>query len=273
VIVLVYLERFSIDKAQMEAHLLAHRGRCKELRLAMEKTPRWAALAQDDQSQFNDCSDPDRMSRIILGNVNDEASLRKMGKNLYKLRQNRNDMNSVKLGTADVTPLGLGLQVPRNDMYIILGVLLVTLYTWLAFSFNQHARITTKIKKMFPEPDLAGAGTRATVSDLIELNFLFRTTEDRKTRWAVKTLYWLAPISMTLASINNSLPDTSADFRAYFTSLVRIPLMAQWGLTIVLWAIGYSVNRSDKVANIDSSESAMDSLPAQGSPSGKEAEQ
>lgn len=271
VIVLVYLERFSIDKAQMEAHLLAHRGRCKEIRVVMEKTPGWASLSQDDQGQFKDCSDPDRMSRLILANAPEDEPLRAMSKSLFKLRRNRNDMNSTRLGTADVTPLGLGLQVPRNDMYIILGVLLVTLYTWLAFSFNQHARITTKIKRMYPEPDLASSGERATVSDLIELNFLFRTSHDRKTRLVVKTLYWLAPISMTLASINNSLPDTSDDFRAYFNSLVRIPLMAQWGLTIVLWAIGYSVNRSDNVANIDSTETVVDPSPTQDSSRGKDA--
>jgi hypothetical protein len=275
VIVLVYLERFSIDKAQMEGHLIAYHGRCNELRKEMEKTSRWIALgpdgrnqfkgfpgemeetsqwdalSQEDKIEFNGCSELDKVSEVIHAQIGDTALLKRMGKSLFKLYQNRNDIATVKLGTADVTPLGIGLQVPRNDMYIILGVLLVTLYTWLAFSFNQHARITTKINRMFPEPDDGGKETQATVNDLVDLNFLFRTTESRRTRWAVKTLYWLAPISMTLASINNSIPDTSEGFRQYFETLVRVPLLAQWVLTIVLWGIGYSVHKSDEVANIE----------------------
>lgn len=56
---------------------------------------------------------------------------------------------------------------------------------------------------------------------------------------------------MTIASINNSIPDTSKGFQDYFNSLVKIPLIAQWVLTGILWVIGRSVHKSDSVANIE----------------------
>jgi hypothetical protein len=251
VLVLVYLEWFSIDQGQMQGYLIAYQGRCTELRNTMQKTLQWECLTSDEKDNFNDCSDLDKISRIIITNINERVQLTGMSMSLFKLHQNRNDLTSTKLGTANVTPLGLGLEVPRNDMYVILGVLLVTLYIWLAFSFSQHARITTKIKKLFPEPDPENRETQATISDLVELNFLFRTSQGGKTLWVVKVLYWLAPISMTIASINNSILKTSEGFRAYLAALAQIPLIVQWALTIALWVIGYYVNKSDKVANVE----------------------
>lgn len=251
VFVVVYVERFSFDKKQRDGYLIAFQGHCQDLNKYLAYLPHYSELKAEEKIPLEKCADLDAISSFIITNSNDRLQLEAISKELLKLHLIQNEMHSIRLETANVTPLGFGMQVPRNDMFIICGVLLVILYTWLAFSFDQLARITSKIKLLFPEtrrPECTAA--QATVSDLVEVNFLFRTSQGGITAFLVKTLYWMAPVSMTVATVNNLYIDTTTSFRDYLNSTLQIPLIAQAILTVILWIIGYIVSRTDRESRV-----------------------
>jgi hypothetical protein len=144
-------------------------------------------------------------------------------------------------------------------MVLILGFLLIILYAWLAFSFEQLARVTAKITKLFPEPKLGGGeGTQATVSDLVELNFVFRTSKPGVATVLVKVLYFLAPIALTVATINDLYAETTKNYEGYLKSILQAPLMIQSGMAVALWVIGYNINKSDKDVNVVATDDMAD---------------
>jgi hypothetical protein len=253
IFVVVYLERFSFDMKQGQGHLIAYKGRCQELNNSLASAPGWQGLSEDDKKVLAGCSDLEKIRGFIVVNVSDQTQIQYLSNQLFRLHIIRNEMNNSKLPGGNVMPLGIGLSIPRNDMVIICGFLLVVLYAWLAFSFAQLARITTKIKQLFPEAKIEECnGTQATVSDLVDVNFLFRTDEGGMAALMVRILYLLAPISMTIATLNNLYLDTTKSFGDYLNSVLQVPLMIQGMIVVVLWMIGYHVNKSDKEVNIAS---------------------
>jgi len=259
VIVVVYLERSSFDTKQREGHLVAFQERCSSLNESLQKVPHWDMLSTEEKKEFCGCSDLDKISSFVVVNSGDFESkevrinaLREIGKSVFRLHRIKNEMDSARLESANLSPLGFGLPVPRNDLVIICGVLLLMLYVWLAFSFDQHARITEKIKRLFPEMKLdKGNETQATINDLIELNFLFRTSKGGLASLFVKAFYLSAPIAMTIATINDFYPDATANFKEYINHIWIFPRLLEVIITLVLWAIGLKIIKSDKKANME----------------------
>lgn len=263
VLVVVYLERASFDTVQREAHLVAFQERCKALNELLQKVPNWHKLSTKEQDEFCSCYDLKKMrSFVVVNSVYypsediKTAALKDIGKGIFRLHRIQNEMESAKLETANVSPLGFGLPIPRNDLVVICGVLLLMLYIWLAFSFEQHARITGKIKRLFPETKTErGDEARAGINDLIELNFLFRTSKGGMTALFVKGLYLLAPVAMTIAIINHISPDATENFKESVNQIWMIPRLLQLIITLILWVIGFKILRSDKKSNIEPIES------------------
>jgi hypothetical protein len=253
ILVVVYMERYSFDMKQREGHLIAYKDRCKELNQGLPSVPHWNDLSADDQNSFKGCADLDKIQAFVISNTENAAQLEALSVPFYKLRRIRNEMNTVKLPEGSVAPLGIGVPVSRNDMVIICGFLMLILYTWLAFSFEQLARITAKIKQMYPEPRSAEAHeSQATVKDLVDVNFLFRTDEPGLAAFFVKVLYLLAPISMTVATLNNLYFDTTKGFADYLRGIMHVPLMIQAMLVVAMWVIGYNVTKSDDKVTVAS---------------------
>lgn len=264
VVVVVYLERYSFDKQQREAHLIAFQERCEALNKALEKVPNWDTVSQEKKDEFKTCSNLDPINAFVVTNSllfpskeAKEASLKEISKSIFRLHVIQNEMKVAKLETANVTPLGFGLAVPRNDLVIICGVLLIILYLWLAFSFNQHARITEKIKLLFQESEPEEYNrTQTTLNELIELNFLFRTSTRTPTEiitaifvWA---LYLSAPLAMTIANINDLYhPDATKNYLEYINEIWEVPRMFEIIIMLILWGISISILKSDKRTNIE----------------------
>lgn len=180
--------------------------------------------------------------------------MKEIGKGIFKLHIIKNEMNSTKLDTATVTPLGFGIPVPRNDLIIICGVLLLILYSWLAFSFDQHSRITEKIKLLFSDAKAEKRNeTQANINDIIELNFLFRTSTGGIASLFVKALYLLAPIAMTIAAINDFIADVPKDYKEFINQILLVPRILEISMTLILWAIGLRIIKSDKKSNLEPS--------------------
>lgn len=264
ILVVVYLERYSFDYQQQESHLIAFQERCELLNKALETVPNWNVSPQKDKNEFKACSDLDAINAFVITNSpffpsteTKEASLKEIGKSIFRLHVIQNDMKAAKLETANVTPLGFGLTVPRNDLVIICGVLLVILYSWLAFSFSQHARIIEKIKLLFQESEPEEHNrTQTTLNELIELNFLFRTsTRNLKeiiTTIFVRTLYLSAPLAMTIANINDFyLPDATQKYLEYINELWEVPRIIEIVIMLILWGISISILNSDRRTNTD----------------------
>ncbi len=250
IFVVVYLERFSFDMKQGEGYLIAYQERCQELNRLIASTPGWPAVSEEEKKSFEGCQDLNKIRGYITANSTDKDQLEAVSRQMYRLHIILNEMSATKLPTANVVPAGIGLVIPRNDMVIICGVLLVILYAWLAFSFEQLARVTAKIRQLFPEAKLVeGNGTQASVSDLVDINFLFRTDEGGMAAKLVKGLYLLAPISMTIATANDLSLNTTKSFSEYLNAVLQVPLMIQAMIVAVLWVIGYNVTKSDKKVN------------------------
>jgi len=384
--VVVYLDTYSFDTQQREAHLIAYQERCELLNVSLEKVPNWDKVSQETREKYSGCSNLDDISAFVVTNIGsplfrmddlkdpaglaaklrdasdpvsrylrgrfspdtqrqletydgsgpqtellhktlvDELNhllqdsdlydeqrfaqaqvqltkeinelvsqkvggkrltrlnrllletaypheinkqdnsklLQEISKSIFRLRVINNDMADTKLDTANVAPLGFGLPVPRNDLVIICGLLLVILYTWLAFSFAQHARITEKIKLLFQESEPEkGNSAQASINDLIELNFLFRTSKGKVTALFVRALYLAAPVAMTIATINDFNPDALKFYRQYIDQKWLVPLRLEIAIMLILWVIGLSIIISDKRANVESknqtiSEEAID---------------
>lgn len=257
ILVVVYLETASFDNKQRDGHLIVYQFRCNSLNEMLKSVPNVGLVSEEDKKSFRECSDLNKMRGFVTANSTDQAQLEAISTQIFRLHRIQNEMREVKLGVANVAPLIFGIQVPRNDIVIICGVLLVILYTWLAFSFDQLARITTKIKNLFPEAhrreeEDGDEGTEATISDLVEINFLFRTSKGGVMSLLVKAIYWLAPVAMTIATINdlNSATGGPPVLERYIWEISKYPIFTQLVITLLLWAIGYKVNRSDKRSNV-----------------------
>lgn len=251
----VYLEIASFDEKQREGHLIAYKDRCGEINATLNTSDYWKKLSTDEKNKFIACSKPDDIREYVI--TNNQAlslsgvQLKIISANIYKLHRIQNEMNEVLLDKATAAPLGFGLPIPRNDLVLLCGVLLIILYMWLAFSFAQHARIITKIKLLFPENKSGEYNSQqATVNDLVELNFLFRTNRSRIITFLVKFLYFLAPIAMTIATINDYFfLNVTEEYRVYLTPTVNVSSVVKIIITVILWVIGRYINRSDRITN------------------------
>lgn len=374
VLVVVYLDRWSFDTQQREAHLIAFQEWCETLNESLQEVPKWNEVSQDRRDAFSGCSDLDGISAFVVSNarlplfraddlkdpaglaaklrdakdplsqylrgrlypetqhqleqydgsdpqteilrkalvdefnhllrnsdlydaqrfaqakvalseetreqVNQKLSgnsllrfnralleeaypheivknvdsnlLQEISRSVFRLRVIKNDMADTKLDTANVAPLGFGLPVPRNDLVIICGLLMVILYLWLAFSFAQHARITERIKLLFQESELGeGDAAQASINDLIELNFLFRTSKGWITALFVRTLYLSAPLAMTAANVNDFFPDALQFYRHFIDEIALFPRKLEVIIMLILWVIGICIIISDMRANVE----------------------
>lgn len=66
VVVVVYLERFSFDKQQREAHLMVFQERCEELNESLKQLPNWDSLSKKEKEEFCGCSDLDKISSFVV---------------------------------------------------------------------------------------------------------------------------------------------------------------------------------------------------------------
>jgi hypothetical protein len=255
IFVIVYLDRYSFDMQQGKGHLIAYQGHCEKLSGKLRQLPGWSQIPPEEVRFFDGCADLNRIRGFITANIKDSSTLAEVSEPMYRLHIIQNEMGSIRLPAGSMTPLGIGLPTPRNDMIIICGVLLVILYIWLAFSFEQLARVTAKITTLFPERDSEKGDTpRATVSDLVELNFLFRTSKGGAAKILVKGLYLLAPIAMSVATVNDLYPETTRSYQEYLKSILQVPLMVQAMMVIVLWIVSYDINNSDGNVNAAAAE-------------------
>jgi hypothetical protein len=239
----VYLDRYSFDTKQAARHLVFYKSRCDSIQEELKTVPGWDAAVAADQSSFSACADLDKISAFVVRNVGDGDKLKNLSEKLYKLHVIRNEMDEVRLPQASMAPLGIGLPIPRNDMFILCGALLVVLYLWLAFSFGQLANITEKIDKLFSdEGPGAPRPERATVHDLVEINFLFDASKGGVTAVLVRAIYLMAPVSMSVAFLSDyvlRLPAGTED-------LMNARLSAQAVMTVILWAVSVFILKADK---------------------------
>ncbi|HEU4596878.1 MAG TPA: hypothetical protein VFS10_17205 [Pyrinomonadaceae bacterium] len=244
ILVIVYLDKKSFDVEQAERHLSFYQPRCARIHEQLKSIEGWNEdVMGGDSTFFKGCAELNKIRSFVVANVNDKSQLRELSENIYKLHIIQNEMNGVKLPLGHMAPLGIGFPVPRNDMFIICGALLVVLYTWLVFSFRQLANISEKISILFPdgrseEPE----GNRATVQDLVEINFLFDRSKGWKISVFVVLIFVMAPLSMTIAIISDyflHLPEDTRD-------LLNVPLITQGGMTLLLWWESYLILRADK---------------------------
>lgn len=239
----VYLDRYSFDTKQAARHLVFYKSRCDSIHQELKSVPGWDASVAGHAESLSGCADLDKVSAFVVRNVSDGDKLKNLSEKVYRLHVIQNEMNEVRLPQASMAPLGIGLPIPRNDMVILCGALLVVLYLWLAFSFRQLANITEKIDKLFSDE---GSGAlkaeRATVHDLVEINFLFDASKGGVTALLVWTIYLMAPASMSLAFLSDYvlwLPAGTED-------LMSVPLAAQAVMTVMLWAVSFFILNADK---------------------------
>jgi hypothetical protein len=263
VVVVVYLERYSFDMQQREAHLVVFQERCSKLNESVTKIYNWAELSEKERNEYCGCYDLDKIRSYLTVNQSQysKKEIEENSRTLSKLYLIRNEMSSTKLDTANVSPLGFGLPVPRNDLIIISGILLLVLYTWLAFSFSQHARITEKIKLLFSENNVEENNpARTTINELIDLNFLFRTNDRSIVTFLVKVLYFSAPVSMTIATINEYHSDAPKTYNEYVQAILFFPRLIMIVITGILWIIGFIINHSDKKTNVEPAEGGTETV-------------
>jgi hypothetical protein len=244
----VYLERASLDKKQRENAVIAHIRYCRTLNelLYIE----FSHLHESQKQTFPTCSDLKAIKDYVAIYSRPEDDLTAISKNIFRLHRIQNELSGVKLENANATPFGFGLPVPRNDLVIICGFLLLMLYMWLVFSFNQHARILTKIKLLFPEErSVRQNEVEATINDLVELNFLFRTYKGGWVAILVRFLYLLAPLSMTAATLNDFLPDADSKYLEQLSGILTASFIIKILITATLWIIGYRIIAFDKKTN------------------------
>lgn len=246
VLVIIYLERISIDTNQHTGHLIAYSDACKSLKSKSVNL----GLSSNEQDIVNKCSDLAQIGGIFASREINQDILKQISKDLYRLNRIQNDMKSIKLDSAVVAPLGFGLPVPRNDLTLICGILMVLFYTWLAFSFKQHARIIKEVTLELQKED-NGVKTNIleTFNRVVEVNFMFPTQGKGLTPFFVKLLYFAAPISMTFALINDLLIPTDGNYRNFLNEILIFPRFIEVSIVVILWVIAYNINQSDTESN------------------------
>jgi hypothetical protein len=101
---------------------------------------------------------------------------------------------------------------------------------------------------------------RTTINELIDLNFLFRTNDRSIVTFLVKVLYFSAPVSMTIATINEYHSDAPKTYNEYVQAILFFPRLIMIVITGILWIIGFIINHSDKKTNVEPAEGGTETV-------------
>ena len=249
VVITVFLERADIDNSQREQYVIALQDIQAEMRSS--KVP---------DSIFT-TADPKVIEQWFFSQPKMELSRRKeISKSLYRLRVVRNDMSKVALPADQHLPIGIA--VPRNDLVPITALLMVSLYAWLVFSFQQLADIIERLRSVFADKgdDYEGKkqftdGTllcQPLISQIIEFHFLFRTSRGGPTRWFVHALYFSPPIAVVLALANDlySISERTHEWHGVLMELSSGRFMIETACLVALVFIGYHIKLADHAINL-----------------------
>ncbi len=245
-LVTVYLERMSFDTEQHREYLIPYSDACKDLKNNLSKL----SFTTEENNTITKCADLTQIDGIIASKEIASDILNQVSTDLYRLNRIQNEMKTVKLESVSISPLVFGFPIPRNDLTIICGVLLVLLYIWLAFSFKQHVRIINEVKNELKKDT---NDSKSNVLDIFErvvqINFLFSTEEKTLESFFVYLLYLAAPLAMTIALIN----DISISVVGNYENIAKIisigPDLIEVSVVIILWGIGYNIIQSDRKSN------------------------
>lgn len=249
IIIVIFLETMSFDAAQQNGYLLRYRHHCNSLKAEIQ-----GSLNPDELKVVEQCYELKKISGIIVSKIHDNKKLINASLTMASLSRIQNSLDDVNLEKAHVTPLGFGLNVPRNDLIIICGLLMVILYLWLAFSYRQHARIIEELSNGIYENDWSDEkkkNTVATFNRLVEINFMFRTDKKSVSSIFVKLLIYAAPISMWIAFSRDaySIIIIDGDYGNYILRVAGMRLILEVIIATILCFIGYDIKKSDGKSN------------------------
>lgn len=257
VLVTVYLERMSFDEKYRRGYLLGVHSVYQEL-ISLEMPDTLAS----ETDLLEDTGKIERWAFKLFNSKNVEKNkkwLQEVSNQLLRLYRIKNELSSVKLPDSPSFPIGLA--IPRNDLVPIAGIIMVLLYAWLRFSFQQLARIVRTLRDSFVNNDPEdstheGKSNQAEsmFSQIISLHYLFRTSEGGPAAWLVRALYFSPPVVMIIALLNDILSITvflqaSDSFSSFLLSISYLRMLIVAVLTVILCFIAYQIHHADRGVN------------------------
>lgn len=269
----IYLERFSLDSFQRNNYLIALRyfhtqyeklGVPKDL--IFQNNPdsienwlfnevEWMPDISIEEKIKNDITLNEKVQDSLIkeGEKQELSKYSKISTLLFRHKRLQNDIGSQKL--PDDQNLPIGIPLPRNEIPLMSGLFLLTIYAWLLFSFRQLATVIEKLRKMLTnEKEKEFSEATIAFRDIIELHFLFKTSKKGITKHLVLGLYYAPPITLSLALVNHLYSYFSMGEGVWRDLLFSQVFLARFTVLfiefIVLVWIAWKIRIADKAINL-----------------------
>ena len=257
VLITVYLESGSFDESYRGGYLFALDNAYSKLHEEIPDSLLLSGTIEDDLNKIEKWA-----VAVYPGKNKDKEWMLKISKQILRIYRIKNEMNLIKLPESPSFPFGFA--IPRNDLVPIAGLLMVLLYAWLKFSFNQLARIVNNLKDFFKNDDddvennlthnNSNEDKQSLFTQIISMHYLFRTSEGGASAWLVRALYFSPPFAMIVALINDlhslfyrySFTDS---FRGYLIEISLLRLILVASITMILCFIAYQIHFADSHVN------------------------